>query len=350
MSTLSVEHLGKRYGATSALDNVTASFRSGGITTILGPSGSGKSTLLLAIAGLLRPDTGRILLDGRDVAGIPADRRGFGLVQQSYALFPHLDVLANAAFGLRCRGIGRADRERRAGAALARLGIAHLANRGVRNLSGGEQQRVAIARAIAFDPPVLLLDEPMAALDAQLRSSVRAELRELVRDLGITTVLVTHDQSEAMEMGEHLVILRSGRIEQAGCPSTVYAQPANAFVAGFLGAANLLPGTGVNGDAVDTVLGRLWVDSPPPSGACWAMVRPEDLQVVPSAVDGFAARCERLLYLGNRLRLQVCAAGLRLTVDVPNDQHIVAGDTIHLRPKPGRTIALPRNPDEAVQP
>jgi len=346
MSTLTVDHLGKRYGAACALDDVSMVFPAGRITAVLGPSGSGKSTLLMAIAGLVRPDAGLVRLDGTDITGLPADRRGFGLVQQSYALFPHLDVLANAAFGLRCRGVARPERERRSRIALDRLGITHLAARGIRQLSGGEQQRVAIARAIAYDPPILLLDEPLAALDAQLRSGLRAELRRLVTDLGVTTVLVTHDQSEAMELGDQLAILRHGRLVQLGAPSAVYARPADAFVGRFLGAANLIPGTGVNGHAVDTALGRLLVANPPPIGACWAMLRPEDLQVATAADGGFQAQCEQRLHLGDRLRLQVGVAGLRLTVDLPNDYRIEPGESLRLEPKPGRTIAMPRLPDE----
>ncbi len=342
---LEIAGLSRRFGATVAADALDHRFRPGACTAVLGPSGSGKTTILNLIAGLAVPDAGRVLLDGADLTRLPAERRGFGLVFQQYALFPHLNVWENAAFGLRVRGIARAERQRRALAALDLLRVAHLADRSVRRLSGGEQQRVALARALAIAPPVLLLDEPLSALDAQLRDDLRRELRALFAGLGITVILVTHDPDEAMTLGDELLVLRAGRIVQAGTPQELYARPVDAFTARVVGTANLLPGTGV-GTGVRTALGTVAGVGAVLEGERQVVLRPEDLtfadaEAVPPGSPGCCGRCTSVLHLGDRLRAQIELDGASLTVDVPTEHPVVPGSMQQVAIRPGRGWILP---------
>ncbi|HEX5996119.1 MAG TPA: ABC transporter ATP-binding protein, partial [Jiangellales bacterium] len=262
-----LESVTRSYGRVSALDGVDLEVRPGELLTLVGPSGSGKSTVLRLIAGLDRPDSGRILVDGRDVAGIPPHKRSVAMVFQDYALYPHLTVRDNLTFGLRVRRVPRAEADRRARAAAERLGIPDLLDRYPDQMSGGQRQRVALARAVLREPSVYLLDEPMASLDAPLRFATRADLLGLHRELGTTTVHVTHDQAEAMTLGDRVVVLAGGRVRQVGPPQQVYDEPADTFVAGFLGSPpmNLVAGGGVLGGGDDLTLG----------------VRPEDLALDP---------------------------------------------------------------------
>ncbi len=238
--SIRVRGLKKRFGAVTAVAGIDLDAPAGAFMALIGPSGCGKTTVLRLLAGLERADAGRVLADGRDLAGVgPADR-GMGMVFQSYALFPNMTVGQNIAFGL-ARQMSHADRERRVREMLETVGLAGLGDRRPTQLSGGQQQRVAIARALAPGPRVLLLDEPLSALDPQVRGHLRAELKALQRRLGVTTLMVTHDQAEALAIADEIVVLRAGRIEQTGTPEAIYDRPASLFVAGFVGETNAWP-------------------------------------------------------------------------------------------------------------
>ena len=319
---LRVQNLRKAYGGIVAVEQFSHEFAAGRVTTILGPSGSGKSTTLAMIAGLLESDRGRVYCDDVDITDLPADARNFGMVFQSYALFPHMTVLENVEFGLRVRGIDRRLRLQRAGNVLEMLHIAPLANRRIRQISGGEQQRVAVARALAFNPQVLLMDEPLSALDAKLRETLRAELFKLLHDLGVTTIYVTHDQIEAMSLGYELIIMNGGRIEQAGRPYQVYSQPANTFVANFLGSTNMVAGECVEFNGARRLhlpFARMEIADETPLGECWAVIRPEDMEIADDGREHFYAEFESSIFLGNQVRLFLRAGKQRIIVDVPND-------------------------------
>ena len=319
---IEARRLRKSYGAIVAVQDFSHVFAPGKVTSILGPSGSGKSTTLEMIAGLVQPDSGRVFCDGRDITGQPADLRNFGMVFQSYALFPHMTVLENVEFGLRVRRIGTAARRERALEVLQMLKIAGLANRRIRQISGGEQQRVAVARALAFNPHVLLMDEPLSALDAKLRETLRAELVRLLAELKVTTIYVTHDQIEAMSLGFELIVMNAGRVEQTGKPFQVYSQPANMFVANFVGSTNLLEGECVEHGGMRRLrLPFAWMDvtRDTPLGQCWAVIRPEDMEIADQGSEHFLAEFESSVFLGNQVRLFLRVGEQRIIVDVPND-------------------------------
>ena len=242
MSTVAVTDAVKKYDAVAALDGVTMTFRDGEFFGLLGPSGSGKTTLLRAIAGFVTLDRGQVLIDGQDVGGVPVHARNIGMVFQNYALFPHMSVAENVAFGLEVRGRGREEVSQRVKEALAMVRLGGLEQRKPKQLSGGQQQRVALARALVTRPKVLLLDEPLGALDKHLRQEMQVELRRIQRQVGITTIFVTHDQEEALTLSDRIAIFDSGRIIQEGAPMAVYERPVTKFAAGFLGEANFLQG------------------------------------------------------------------------------------------------------------
>jgi ABC-type Fe3+/spermidine/putrescine transport system ATPase subunit len=288
-----VEDASFAYDRRPVLAGVSLDLPEGGITVVIGPSGSGKSTLLQLLAGLLHPGGGRITFDGEDVTGVPTERRDVGVVFQSYALFPHLSVRENIAFGLRTgrrrfsvrssrRRPSRHTLEARVWDAAALLGLEQLLDRRPSQLSGGEQQRVALARAVAPRPALLLLDEPLSALDARLRRAVRCELASLLRKLGITVFYVTHDQEEAMLLADHLVVLNEGRVVQAGLPLDLYRRPATPFVASFLGEANLVEMAveASDGKPGRTPFGKCCLPAGPARG--WLLVRPEDVTEDPA--------------------------------------------------------------------
>ena len=230
-----VHGVAKTYGGATVLDEVSLEMRRGEFVALLGPSGCGKTTLLRIVAGLVAPDRGSVRIDGRDVTGLPAHRRNLGVVFQSYALFPHLSVAENVAFGLRVRGASGAERRDRVAECLALVRMETLADRSVKALSGGQQQRVALARALAIQPDVLLLDEPLAALDRKLREAVQVELRQLLRRLGITSVFVTHDQDEALVLADRIGVMQAGRMIQLSTPAELYERPGSRFVLDFVG-------------------------------------------------------------------------------------------------------------------
>ncbi|MER7335936.1 MULTISPECIES: ABC transporter ATP-binding protein [unclassified Micromonospora] len=316
-----LESLTKAYGRTTAVDGLDLDVRAGEMITLVGPSGSGKSTVLRLIAGLDTPDRGRVLVDGRDVARVPPHRRAVAMVFQDYALYPHLTALGNLTFGLRVRRVPRAEAERRARAAAERLGIADLLDRHPDEMSGGQRQRVALARALLREPSVYLLDEPLASLDAPLRFATRADLLGLHRDLGTTTVHVTHDQAEAMTLGDRVVVLDGGRVRQVGPPQQVYDEPADTFVAGFLGSPpmNLVAGGGALGGQPGVTLG----------------VRPEDLTL--DADGPVEATVEAVEALGSEaVLLTRCPDGTRLVVRTGPRPGVRPGDPVRLRPDPDR--------------
>ncbi len=237
---LSLHGVTKRYGDFVAVRDASLEVERGGFLTLLGPSGSGKTTILMVIAGFVEPSAGRVLLDGRDITALPPERRDFGMVFQGYALFPHMTVAENVAFPLRVRRIPKAQREEKVRGALDLVQLTQFAERKPSQLSGGQQQRVALARALVFDPALLLLDEPLSALDKKLRAELQDELRALHRRVGRTFINVTHDQEEALSLSDHIAILNHGSIIQTGTPSDLYERPATRFVADFLGKSNFI--------------------------------------------------------------------------------------------------------------
>src|SRR3954464_9772169 len=241
-ASVRLKELTKLFGETRAVDRVSLTIEPGGMVVLLGPSGGGKTTTLRMIAGLVEPNAGDIILDGKPITHVPVHRRNIGMLFQNYALFPHMTVAENIAFGLETRGIKRAAAAERVARALQLVQLPEYGSRLHGQLAGGQQQRVALARALVVEPALLLLDEPLGALDKALRQSMQVELRALQQRLGVTTVMVTHDQDEALTMADRIVIMRDGRIEQVGAPAEVYQRPVSRFVAGFLGASNFLRG------------------------------------------------------------------------------------------------------------
>jgi len=288
MSDIRLEGVTKRYGPVAAAEEVDLAVTQGEFVTILGPSGSGKTTLLSLIAGLNRPTAGRIFIGGRDVTDATAQERNIGLVFQSYALFPHMTVLENVLFPLGVRKITGAAARTQAFEALKLVRLEGLEERRPSQLSGGQQQRVALARAIVFKPDILLLDEPLGALDRKLREELQVELKQLQRTLGVTTLLVTHDQEEALSLSDRIMVLNHGRTQQIAAPTEAYLKPANRFVAEFLGIANFV---GIEG-------GRM------------GLVRPERVRLAPRGVNGGrAAKVVEAIYLGQMVRYHLALEG-----------------------------------------
>jgi putative spermidine/putrescine transport system ATP-binding protein len=320
---LVLDGLTRRYGATAAVDGVSLTVADGEFVTLLGPSGSGKTTVLMCVAGFVAPDAGRITLGGRDITALPPERRAFGMVFQGYALFPHMSVAENVAFPLRVRSLGVAEREAKVRAALDLVQLAGFADRRPAQLSGGQQQRVALARALVFDPALLLLDEPLSALDRQLRSELQEELKALHRRIGRTFINVTHDQEEALSLSDRIAILSRGRLVQEGTPAALYERPATRFVAGFLGASNFLRGEvcGVSGSRVMLMAGGTRIlqalpggaDPPRPGTPLLLSLRPERIVLLrdgEGAENMVQGRVTGASYLGAGTSLTVEAAGL----------------------------------------
>ncbi|MCL2729444.1 MAG: ABC transporter ATP-binding protein [Actinomycetia bacterium] len=318
-STVEFRGLHRRFGATVALDGLDLAARPGELLALLGPSGCGKTTALRMLAGFEHPDAGEVLVDGEDIGAVPAHRRGTGMVFQSYSLFPHLTAAENVSFGLRMRGTGRGARQRRAAELLDLVGLGPLAGRYPHQMSGGQQQRVALARALALRPRVLLLDEPLSALDAKVRLSLREEIRRLQQDLGITTLFVTHDQEEALSMADRVAVLRAGRLEQVAEPAELYARPATAFVAEFVGTMSRIPARR-GADGLVEVLGqRLPVAGElPPGGELDALVRPEAVQLAADAQGSAIVVAASFLGAVTRLTVRL-AGGAEVKADLPTE-------------------------------
>jgi spermidine/putrescine ABC transporter ATP-binding subunit len=320
---LELDRLVKMYGEERVVDTVSASIRPGEFFSLLGPSGSGKTTTLMMIAGFVAPDGGTITADGADLTRVPPQRRGLGMVFQNYAIFPHLNVFENVAFPLRARHVAEPELRQRVTAALELVRLDRFAQRFARQLSGGQQQRVAIARAIVFRPGIVLMDEPLGALDKNLRYEMQVEIKEIQQRLGMTVVYVTHDQEEAMNLSDRIAIMNHGRIEQVGPPAEIYERPVNAFVGRFLGEANLIGVTVESvSDGTALVRSRDGVALRAPAGAARVgqaaslFIRPEKLSFGGSAVTGTVRRRS---FLGNIIRTVVDAGpATQLTLDLPN--------------------------------
>jgi len=321
MSFLTLKGISKRYGDFTAIEQIDLDVERGEFLSLLGPSGCGKTTTLQMVAGFVTPTTGTILLDGRDITYERPEKRGMGVVFQSYALFPHMTVDGNVGFGLEMRNMKRAARAERVAEALDLVRLSGLDGRYPKELSGGQRQRVAIARALAMRPELLLLDEPMSNLDAKLREEMHIELRAIQKRLGITTILVTHDQVEAMTMADKIVVLNAGRIEQYGSPLDLYERPANLFVAGFIGSPKM---NFVSGEVASR------------HGAATMGVRPEHLKIVREG-EGWPGTVSVAEHLGSDTFLYVDAGEMGLlTVRCIGEFHLTTGDRVWLSPDPAR--------------
>ena len=329
--------------STQALSRINLVCPRAKTTTLVGPSGSGKSTILKIIAGMLEPSGGAVLFDGHDVTYAPPEKRNIGMVFQSYALFPNMSVRENVEFGLRVRRVPAVKRRQRAEEALSMVQIPHLAGRRIHQLSGGQQQRVALARAVVFAPQILLLDEPLSALDAKIRHELRNELAQLLRQFKITAVYVTHDQQEAMSLGDQVVVLDKGAIMQAGSPFDVYARPANAFVANFIGSANLYDAR-LDVEAGDVCItlpfGRFTINASQLSarwphleaGPVQLMCRPQDVSIANEGAEHARVSVEEQLFLGDRIRITGrTATGHRIQFEAGYTARIQSGDVLPIR-------------------
>ncbi|MFJ5309151.1 ABC transporter ATP-binding protein [Streptomyces sp. NPDC088350] len=336
-ATVEFRGLRREFGPTVALDGLDLTVRPGEFLALLGPSGCGKTTALRMLAGFEHPTSGEVLVDGKDVTGVPAHRRDAGMVFQSYSLFPHLNALDNVAFGLRMRKVGTAERRSRAAELLDLVGLGDKGERFPHQLSGGQQQRVALARALALRPRVLLLDEPLSALDAKVRLNLREEIRRLQQELGITTLFVTHDQEEALSIADRVAVMRAGKLEQCAAPAELYGRPATAFVAEFVGTMSRLPGH--LKDGVVEVLGqRLPVDGEAPAGPeVDVLVRPEAIHV--NADDAGDARVVGTAFLGAVVRVTVrLGDGTEVKADLPTHEATTLGAGVAVR------VSLPERP------
>ncbi|MFD5629574.1 ABC transporter ATP-binding protein [Streptomyces sp. NPDC127072] len=326
---LSLETATVRFGGRAVLDEVGLGVAEHEIVCVLGPSGSGKSTLLRAVAGLQSLDAGRVLLDGRDQVGVPAHRRGVGLMFQDHQLFPQRDVGGNVAFGLRMHGAGKGEQARRVGELLDLVGLPGAERRAVAALSGGEQQRVALARALAPRPRLLMLDEPLGQLDRSLRERLVVELRELFGELGTTVLAVTHDQGEAFALADRVVVMRDGRIAQSGTPLEVWQHPADEFVARFLGFDNVVEAT-VSGEAADTPWGKVPVPEDTRQGPGTLLVRPAGVRLV-DAAEGLRCTVAARTFRGTHVAVQL---------QPENAPRLEAACTLREAPEPGDRVGV----------
>ncbi|MCW3816432.1 ABC transporter ATP-binding protein [Micromonospora sp. DR5-3] len=352
-SELRLDGVSRRFGSQDALSDLDLTIRAGEFIALLGPSGCGKSTALNCLAGLLPLTAGSIWQDERRVDTLPPERRGFGMVFQSYALFPHMSVRGNIAFGLRMRRLPKDEIRRRTAEAVRLVRLEEHADKLPGQLSGGQQQRVAIARAVVLEPSLVLMDEPLSNLDAKLRLEMRTEIRRLHQSLGLTTVYVTHDQEEALSLADRLVVLRGGRVQQIGSPEELHTRPGNWHVADFMGYRNLWPmrAQSVRDGLVTVEADGLRLVGDPvgeiaPGDAVVAGVRPEDVQVdQPGTPDGVPAEIEVVEYQGRELAAEArTASGLQ--VHVRTEKRLAPGDAVSLRVSPRRLLIFPTDPHE----
>ncbi|TPW30285.1 ABC transporter ATP-binding protein [Pararhizobium mangrovi] len=346
MTFLNIADVTKRFDTSTVVDDFSLAVERGEFISFLGPSGCGKTTMLRMIAGFESPSSGRIAIDGEDITALQANRRRIGMVFQSYALFPNLSVGENIAFGLQVAGRAKSEIAGRVEEMLALIKLPHLVDRYPYQLSGGQQQRVALARALAPQPRVLLLDEPLSALDAKIRLSLREEIRQLQRELGITTVFVTHDQEEALSISDRIVVMNGGRIEQCGTPFEIYNHPATRFVADFIGTLSLIEGVS-NGDRSVCVDGHIIELEQPlnvEKGRPVTMaIRPESikLEASPDRTNRLEGRIEDVQFLGSIVRLRLVVAGTTVLADTFNRPTVPP-------PEPGKTVTLHVNPRDII--
>lgn len=349
MASVTLSSIAKSYGTFRAVEDLSLEVDDGEFLVLLGPSGCGKTTTLRIIGGFIEATTGSVHIGPRDVTHEPPYRRNIGLVFQNYALFPHLTVFENVAFGLRRRKIAAEPIKARVENALAMVKMGHLMDRLPKQLSGGQQQRVAIARALAIEPDILLLDEPLSNLDAKLRVDVRQELKRLQRDLGITTIMVTHDQDEAMSIADRLVVMNQGRIQQAGNAETLYLRPTNRFLASFIGQANLLPGKPSGRGVFVTQRGLRFDCAELASDSELLMIRPEAIRIaasqLPDAPNPFEAVVDDVVFLGSvREVFLTLSDGSRLLAraqrGVGDDLELATGQKVCLSVHPGNAVGI----------
>jgi len=343
MSTLQIDGVAKQYGNRTVLHDITLDLASGEFLSLLGPSGCGKTTLLRIIAGFEQPEHGQVRVDGRDITALPANQRQLGMVFQAYSLFPNMTAADNVRFGLRVRKINAAEQKRRVDTMLDLVGLSAHADKYPHQLSGGQQQRVALARALAIQPALLLLDEPLSALDAKVRVQLREEIRRIQRETGITTVFVTHDQEEALSISDRVAVMFEGRMVQVGTPAAIYQEPAHAFVAQFIGISSRLPARVIDAEQGQiAVLGQHLVAPRArglaPQDALHLYLRPEDVQVhalngstPPGAVLQGTVRETTFFGAVTRLRVEL-DSGERLLSDLPTSaaQHLPIGSRVHI--------------------
>ena len=345
---IAISRVSKAYGAFKALDDVSLDVARGEFLTLLGPSGSGKTTLLMVLAGFQRPDSGRIAFGDDDVTLAPPHRRGVGMVFQNYALFPHMTVAGNLAYPLKLRGVGRGEIETRVARALDMVQLQGLGERHVDQLSGGQRQRVALARAIIFEPRILLMDEPLSALDKKLREEMQIEVRHLHQRLGMTTVYVTHDQREALTMSDRIAVIDKGRFRQIGAPRDIYERPVDRFIAAFIGESCFLPATLRDGVAALGDQPLKLVARPAPMDAPLLVLRPEKLRILAPGEDGAAlnllrGRVAELVYQGESTLLHVdLDGGTRIAV------RQAASAAAPPLPAPGGAVTLGLAPADTI--
>jgi putative spermidine/putrescine transport system ATP-binding protein/spermidine/putrescine transport system ATP-binding protein len=355
MSAVTLRNIVKRFGTFTAVHRTTLEIPEGAFVTLLGPSGCGKTTNLRMIAGLLDPTEGEILIGSKRVNDVPIHKRNLGLVFQNYALFPHKTVAENVAFGLKYRNVPKSEIPAKVQAALELVQLPHVGDRYPKELSGGQQQRIALARAIVIEPDVLLLDEPLSALDANLREDMRVELKRIQERIGVTTVFVTHDQSEALAMSDLIVVMSEGRVEQVGKPEEVYNTPATEFVANFLGASNISEARCIEHGATvvveDAIFGRVTVPAAKApnltgTGPAKLVVRAEKLKLAqgpaPEGVISVPATVETVDYQGQAVRYFVRAGEAQLqAINMIDDHPFAVGAAVYLHLRPQDCAALP---------